>query len=122
MLVALRGNMTLVLAMGTLLPLLLPLQCTLGIISCCVASCCVYLTVFFSQDLGDDAFASLGTSCSVSENRFECVPRSWQLDPNCASKKSVHDGEADIYKLVCDRHNICDLWFYGVQVVEGDGK
>jgi len=85
--------MTLVLAMGTLLPLLLPLRCTLSIISCCIASCCMYPTVFFSQDLGDDAFASLGTSCSVSENCFECVPRSRQLDPNCASKKLVHNGK-----------------------------
>jgi hypothetical protein len=113
---------TLVLAMGTSLPLLLPFQCALGVVSHCVASCCMYPTVFFSQDLRDDALASLGTSSSVSENHLKCVPRFRQLDPNHTGKSLVRDGEANICELACDRHDVCNLQFHGVQVAEGDGE
>ena len=121
-LVALGGDMTLVLATGTSLPLLLPFWCALGVVSCCVPSCYMYLMVFFGQDLRDDALTSLGTSRCVSEDHLECVLRSQQLDPNCAGKKLVRDWEADICELACDRHDVCNLQFHEVRVVEGDGE
>ena len=114
--------MTLVLAMGTSLPLLLPFRCALGIASCCIPSCCIYPMVFFGQDLRDDALTGLSTSCCVGKDRLECVPRSQQLNPNRTGKKLVHDWEADICELACDRHDICDLRFHGVRVAEGNGE
>ena len=79
--------MTLVLATGTSLPLLLPFRCALSIASCCIPSCCIYPMVFFGQDLRDDALTGLGTSYCVGEDHLKCVPRSQQLDPNRAGKK-----------------------------------
>jgi hypothetical protein len=38
------------------------------------------------------------------------------------NKKLVHNWEANICELACNRHDVCDLWFHGVQVVEGDSE
>ncbi len=89
MLAAFGGDMTLVLAMGTSLPLLLPFQCALSKISYCVAFCYVHLTVFLGQDLGDDTFARLGPPSSVSEYCLKHVPRFRQFDSDHTSKKLV---------------------------------
>ena len=122
MLVAFRGNVTLVLATGTSLPPLLPFWCALSKISYCVAFCYVHLTVFLGQDLGDDTFARLGPPSSVSEYCLKHVPRFRQFDSDCAGKKLVQNQKANISKLACDCHDVCDLWFHGVRVIEGDGE
>ena len=44
------------------------------------------------------------------------------IDPDRAGKKLVRYREADICKLACDGHDVCDLRFHGVRVAEGGGE
>jgi len=59
---------------------------------------------------------------SVCENRFKCVPRLQQLDPDCAGEQLVSNGETDVSKLVGDRDDFRDLWLHRFHIAEGKSE